>query len=134
MTDLTALAYKAGFTNLHDMASWGACLIGSILTDEFEMIYFLLGDYKEHQTVDIFGVREQSNPETCALYRFERNDLERSVGLGNERHSPGRGGINLSKRDPLHTGQTAIAVLEAYANAEETPPAYTYWMRRTQQE
>ena len=103
---LTAIAYKAGFKNLHDTASLWAGLLGSVVSDEFEMIYFLS---REDQKVDIFGVVEQSNPQNCALYRFERSELERS-----SRDNLAIRVINIDRSEPLHTGQTAVAVLESY--------------------
>ena len=128
--DLTALAYKAGFHNLHGFPSHTSCLMGSIIADDFEILYFLLGAYKEQsQTVDVFAVREQSDPETCVLYRFERRELEGALVDS----SPGRGGINLRKRVPLHTGQTAVDVLESYARQlDEEPAPYQWWVRRNE--
>ena len=123
---LTAIAYKAGFKNLHDLASHSSCLMGSVVSDEFEMIYFLL---RPDQTVDIFGVREPSDIETCALYRFERRELDGSIGGNNP---PGRGGIFINKRSPLHIGQTAVDVLESYARQlDEVPDSYKWWTEKT---
>src|SRR3989344_1344095 len=122
---LTAIAYKAGFKNLHDLASHSSCLMGSVVSDKFEMIYFLP---RSDQTVDIFGVREQSDIGTCALYRFGRRELDGSIGGNNP---PGRGGIFINKRSPLHTGQTAVDVLESYARQlDEVPDSYKWWIER----
>lgn len=125
---LTAIAYKAGFKNLHDLASQvGACLMGSVMSDEFEIIYFLVRDESD---VELFGVREQSDPRTCALFRIKREYLEKYIG-GNGICLPGRGGTNLDKQTPLHTGQTAVDVLKSYARQlEELPDSYVWWVER----
>lgn len=126
---LTTIAYKAGFKNLHDGASqMGACLMGSVMSDEFEIIYFLM---REEGSVELFGVREQSDPKSCALFRVDRHYLERFLG-GNGICLPGRGGINLDKQGPLYRGQTAVDVLEVYAKQlEELPDPYVWWVERT---
>lgn len=125
---LTAIAYKAGFKNLHDLASQvGACLMGSVMSDEFEIIYFLARD---EESIELFGVREQSDPRTCALFRIKREYLEKYIG-GNGICLPGRGGVNLGKQIPLYRGQTAVDILESYAKQlEELPDSYVWWVER----
>ncbi len=128
---LTAIAYKAGFTNLHDLASQvGVALMGSVMSDGFEMVYFRVIKGEE-EMVELFGVREQNDPESCALFRVRREYLNEYIG-GNGTCLPGQGGVNLDRMTPLHKGQVAANVLESYARQlGEVPPAYKWWVSRT---
>tara|TARA_Y100000034_G_C6794365_1_gene355915 strand:+ start:547 stop:966 length:420 start_codon:yes stop_codon:yes gene_type:complete len=129
---LTAIAYKAGFKNLHDLAARFSHLMGSVMSDNFEILYFrhVDSDVEDLREIDIFAVVDPYEYDSCALYRLYESSLMESLG-GKGNLNPGVGGLNIDKRAPLHTGPIAVDVLESYANQlEEVPPAYDYWNER----
>ena len=129
--DLTGLAYKAGFNNVYDAicvsSSRWPNVIRALNSSQFEMIYFLTRN--EDRVVEVFGVREQIDSESCALFRVEVDRLDDSLLLYEmpERYK----GVSLEKSTLLHRGQTAVDVLESYARQldEESTP-YGWWIRR----
>ena len=76
--DLTGLAYKAGFNNVYDAicvsSSRWPNVIRALNSSQFEMIYFLTRN--EDRVVEVFGVREQIDSESCALFRVEVDRLD----------------------------------------------------------
>ena len=122
---LTALAYKAGFHNLHGISAWSHSLMGAVKSDEFEIIYFReLGDSR----IELFCVRDSADPETCALHTVMRDT---DIGVNLQENPQGRTGIVIDKRTPRYAGRTAVGIMEVYASeAKEEPVAYRNWVDR----
>ena len=67
---LTTIAYEAGFKNIHDRASQCAGLMGSIMSDKFESIYF-----KHHKN------KIMRNLNAFLIIKLEQfHELKNSVG------------------------------------------------------
>jgi len=107
---LTEIANKAGFFNLHSRPIQLMGLMGSIMSDKFEVLY-VKGVSKEE--IDVFGIQDQHNFETCAIYRLNFETLYHWLGGAGE-CNPGRGGVNIDKEKPLYEGQQALDILKTY--------------------
>ncbi len=119
---LVKIAHEARFENILSLVGLSTGLIGSIMSDDFQSIYFRLnGDYKTAEnnvvtdmgTVDVLGVKDPYDYETCKLYRLERRELiekrERFVS------EPLNCSVNLDHKKSLYSGNQAVEVLKAYA-------------------
>ena len=107
---LTDIAYEAGFQNISCRASQASHLMGSVMSDNFECIYFKCVP-KKH--VEIFGIVDQYDYEFCAIYRIDRDYLKRYVG-GDSMCNPGAGGINIDKEEPVFKGKMAVDIIQVY--------------------
>jgi len=115
---LTDIAYAAGFRNLHDRASQCSKLIGSVMSDKFEILYFMRKEdkRKEELNFEIFGVVNPFEHDTCGLFRLNEAYLRRWIG-GNGERTPGGGGINIDEQLVV-SGQTAVDMLLSYAKQQ----------------
>jgi hypothetical protein len=118
---LITLAQEAGFNNMHDMSGLTHWFNGTIMSDKFEVLYFRghdgettepTGEGKERVvdggTVDIFGIVDPYDYDSCALYRFradELRDVRRREGMSSA--------IWIDKRDPMYRGEQAVAIVSS---------------------
>ena len=127
---LIKLAQKAGFNNLHSLPGLTNWLIGSIMSDDYEVFYFRQNnDMKtipidqnserviEPGTVDVFAIKDPYEHETCALYRLNRKELDEKIS--NKLKEPLNSAVGIDKRNPLYKGREAVGVLDGLAKSRE---------------
>ncbi|MBW2991463.1 hypothetical protein KY348_07225 [Candidatus Woesearchaeota archaeon] len=122
---LTDIAYEAGFRNLHNISARFSGFLGSVISDEFEILYYrplvcqeppLSAPDKSTpiDEIEIFAVKDQYDYDSCALYRF-RTSLGKRRSIGGENK-----GLRIEKQNPpLYKGKTAVKVLMAYIPEEK---------------
>ena len=108
---LIELANDAGFANINSRASQVSHLMGAVMSQKFESIYFRV---REEDRVEILGVVDPRDRDSCALYSVQRTHLDRYIG-GNGQCNPGIGGFNIDNEHPMHVGKTVVSILKSYA-------------------
>jgi len=112
ITNLSQLALNAGFDNLHSLGSQCKHLMGSVMSDKFEIIYLRESETETvPPTMEVLGVVNPHEPKTCALYRLEETEL---------RKYSDKGGINIDKQTPFYTGSAVVGILERLAKANKS--------------
>jgi|TARA_Y100000310_G_C20624760_1_gene785255 hypothetical protein len=128
---LVELAYRAGFNNLHGMAGGTTWLIGTIMSDKYEIIMFRGNDDMKTQptddpnrqivtdkgTVDVFGIVDPYEPDSCALYRLRTQDLLEAKRRFESQ--PLNCWIGLDKKESLYKGDEAVAIVKGLASVRE---------------
>ena len=94
------------------------------MSEHFEMFYFRWRkeDLPKKLPVDtmgisqslaaeVVGIKDPYNHKACAMYRFQKSELEKWAGIG---------GIDIDEEKPLYQGTEVVEILRAYAKNSQT--------------
>ena len=112
------IAENAGFDTFHSRSAQYACLMGAILSDKYNLLYFKT-DMLRNEPIEIFAFVKPDDVTSCALFRISCTAIDKYLG-GNGVCNPGRGGINIDKEEPLFMGKTAVDILLSYVKQKES--------------
>jgi len=123
---LVKLAHEAGFNNIHDLAGASKWLIGTVMSDNYEIIMFRANDDMktlptenpdrekviDFGSVDVFGIVDPYEDNSCALYRLKFSDLIEAKGRFEKQ--PLNCWVSLDNQKPLYNGKEAIGIVNSF--------------------
>jgi hypothetical protein len=129
---LIKLAYEAGFNNIHDLVGGTTWLIGTLMSDKYEIIMFRGNDDAKTKptedpkrqtvidmgTVDVFGIIDPYEYNSCALYRLRRQELIEAKRRFEKQ--PLNCWVSLDNQELLYRGEEAVAVIEGLAKSRQS--------------
>ena len=120
LESLFDIANGAVFDTLHSRVSQIIHLMGSVMSDRYHALFFRTDDPRLSKAglVEIFGIVDPYDYDTCALYTVRREYLEKYIG-GNDSCNPGAGGVNIDKEETTFIGKDAVVIIESYRFADQ---------------